>query len=76
MPDAASGSGGPEDPPRRRTRRDRVTTVELYPELWEVVERAPNFMLPAALVYLVYQHRIDHRAGVAGDSEVMTPTAR
>jgi hypothetical protein len=40
----------------------RVTAVgEFYPEVWDVVERAPNFMLPAALIWLVYQHRLDHR---------------
>lgn len=40
----------------------RVTAAgQFYPELWDVIERAPNFMLPAALVYLVYQHRLDHR---------------
>jgi hypothetical protein len=39
----------------------RVTAAgEFYPEVWDIVERAPNFMLPAALVYLVYQHRLDH----------------
>jgi hypothetical protein len=43
------------------TAASRVTAVgELMPELWDVVERAPNFMLPAALIYLVYQHRLDH----------------
>jgi hypothetical protein len=40
----------------------RVTAVgDFYPEVWDVVERAPNFMLPAALIWLVYQHRLDHR---------------
>ena len=43
------------------TAASRVTAVgDLMPELWDVVERAPNFMLPAALVYLVYRHRLDH----------------
>ncbi|HEU4422286.1 MAG TPA: hypothetical protein VFR67_07055 [Pilimelia sp.] len=43
------------------TAASRVTAVgEFMPEIWDVVERAPNFMLPAALVYLVYQHRLDH----------------
>lgn len=45
------------------TAASRVTAVgDFTPEIWDVVERAPNFMLPAALVYLVYQHRLDHRA--------------
>lgn len=40
------------------TAGSRVTAVgELFPELWDVLERAPNFMLPAALAYLVYRHR-------------------
>src|SRR6185503_13770842 len=44
------------------TAASRVTAVgEFYPEVWDVVERAPNFMLPAALIWLVYQHRLDHR---------------
>lgn len=39
----------------------RVTAVgELYPEVWDVVERAPSFLLPTAMVYLVFQHRQDH----------------
>ena len=44
------------------TAASRVTAVgEFYPEVWDVVERAPNFMLPAALIWLVHQHRLDHR---------------
>lgn len=44
----------------------RVTAVgQFMPEIWDVVERAPNFMLPAALVYLVYQHRLDHTTSAA-----------
>jgi hypothetical protein len=44
------------------TAASRVTAVgEFYPEVWDVVERAPNFLLPAALIWLVYQHRLDHR---------------
>jgi hypothetical protein len=43
------------------TAASRVTAAgQIDPEIWDVVERAPNFMLPAALVYLVYQHRLDH----------------
>jgi len=48
------------------TAASRVTAVgDFYPEVWDVVERAPNFLLPAALVYLVYQHRLDHRPTTA-----------
>jgi hypothetical protein len=50
------------------TAGSRVTAAgEFYPEVWDVVERAPNFMLPAAMIYLVYQHRLDHKA-VAGST--------
>jgi hypothetical protein len=43
------------------TAASRVTAAgQFYPEVWDFVERAPNFMLPAALFYLVYQHRQDH----------------
>jgi hypothetical protein len=43
------------------TAGSRVTAAGVfYPEVWDVVERAPNFMLPAALIYLVVQHRMDH----------------
>jgi hypothetical protein len=57
------------------TAASRVTAVGvLMPELWDLVERAPNFMLPAALIYLVYQHRLDHgRSGTTAASiEVLT----
>jgi len=48
------------------TAASRVTAAgEFLPEFWDLVERAPNFMLPAALVYLVYQHRLDHAATTA-----------
>ncbi|MEI8411771.1 MULTISPECIES: hypothetical protein [unclassified Kribbella] len=48
------------------TAASRVTAVgDFYPEVWDVVERAPNFMLTAALIYLVYQHRLDHRPTAA-----------
>jgi hypothetical protein len=53
------------------TAASRVTAVgQFYPEVWDVVERAPNFMLPAALVYLVYQHRLDHSTPRATAAEV------
>lgn len=43
------------------TAASRVTAAGVFmPEIWDLVERAPNFMLPAALVYLVYCHRLDH----------------
>jgi hypothetical protein len=51
------------------TAASRVTAVgDFYPEVWDVVERAPNFMLPAALIYLVYQHRLDHRPVPSGQT--------
>lgn len=33
---------------------------EFYPEVWDWVERAPNFMLPVALIYIVMKHRTVH----------------
>ena len=43
------------------TAASRMTAVgQFLPEVWDLVERAPNFMLPAALMYLIYQHRLDH----------------
>jgi hypothetical protein len=57
------------------TAGSRVTAAgELYPELWDVVERAPNFLLPAAMVYLVYQHRLDHSVEASSASELKVPT--
>jgi hypothetical protein len=51
----------------------RVTAAgEFYPEVWDVVERAPNFLLPAALIYLVYQHRLDHSAEALTAKDVTT----
>lgn len=54
------------------TAASRVTAVGvLFPAFWDLVERAPNFMLPAALVLLVRHHRADHRA-IRGDDTVAT----
>jgi len=40
------------------TALSRVTAAdEWYPEVWDWVERAPNWMLPAALIYVVVRHR-------------------
>jgi hypothetical protein len=53
------------------TAASRVTAVgEFYPEVWDVVERAPNVMLPAALIWLVYQHRLDHRPTTATTASI------
>lgn len=36
----------------------RITAAETwYPEVWDWVERAPNFMLPAALLFTIVRHR-------------------
>lgn len=40
------------------TALSRFTAVMNGAEVWDVVERGPNFMLPAALIYLVY--RVQH----------------
>lgn len=37
------------------TAGSRVTAVgEFYPEVWDVVERGPNFLVPAALIYMTF----------------------
>ncbi len=37
------------------TAASRVTSAgAFYPEVWDVVERGPNFLLPAGLLYLTY----------------------
>lgn len=41
----------------------RMTAVgEFLPEFWDLVERAPNFMLPIALIYVITHHRQDNTA--------------
>jgi len=58
------------------TAASRVTAAgEFLPEVWDLVERAPNFMLPAALVYLVYQHRLDH-VGTTATAESVVGASR
>lgn len=43
----------------------RFTAVMDGAEIWNVVERGPNFMLPAALVYLIYTAAESRRAAGA-----------
>jgi hypothetical protein len=53
----------------------RVTAAgEFYPEVYDIIERAPNFMLPAAMVYLVYQHRLDHAVGTTTVKDLTSTT--
>lgn len=57
------------------TAASRVTAVgDIYPEIWDVIERAPNFMLPAALIYLIFQHRLDHRPTTSTAETIDTPS--
>ena len=57
------------------TAGSRVTAAgDLYPEMWDVVERAPNFLLPAAMIYLVYQHRLDHSTEARSARDLKVPT--
>jgi hypothetical protein len=36
----------------------RITSADTwYPEVWDWVERAPNFVLPAAMIYVIARHR-------------------
>jgi uncharacterized membrane protein YuzA (DUF378 family) len=44
------------------TALSRFTAVMNGAEIWDVVERGANFMLPAALVYLIYKAREDRAA--------------
>lgn len=44
------------------TALSRFTTVLNGSEVWDVVERGPNYMLPAGLVYLIYSIRKDQGA--------------
>ncbi len=51
------------------TAASRITAVGvLFPEFWDLVERAPNFMVPAALVLLVRHYRSDHRPTRGADT--------
>lgn len=43
------------------TAASRMTAAGVFfPEVWDLVERAPNFMIPAALLYLVVSYRKTH----------------
>lgn len=39
------------------TALSRFTAVMNGAEIWDVIERGPNFMLPAALLYVIYRAR-------------------
>jgi hypothetical protein len=55
------------------TAASRLTAAgEFYPEVWDLIERAPNFMVPAALIYLVLQHRLDHKAVAGSPADIKT----
>jgi len=47
------------------TALSRFTAVMNGAEIWDVIERGPNFMLPAALLYLVYRVRQQRVAATA-----------
>jgi hypothetical protein len=54
------------------TAASRITAVGTwFPEFWDLVERAPNFMLPLALIYVIRHHRDDNTP-----SEVTVSSAR
>lgn len=43
------------------TAASRISAVGTwFPEFWDLVERAPNFMLPLALIYVIRHHRDDY----------------
>lgn len=58
------------------TALSRFTAVMDGAEVWDVVERGPNFMLPAALVYLIYTAAESRKPAKveARPSGVHTPT--
>lgn len=59
------------------TAASRMTAVgQFFPEFWDLVERAPNFMLPAALVLLVRHYQHDHRPARAGETVETVLSAR
>lgn len=42
------------------TAASRLTAAgEFYPEVWDLVERAPNFIIPIALIYIVLTTRAE-----------------
>jgi hypothetical protein len=59
------------------TAASRVTAAGVvFPASWDLVERAPNFMLPAALILLVHYYRSDHRPARGGDTVETVLSAR
>jgi hypothetical protein len=56
------------------TALSRFTAVMDGAEVWDVVERGPNFLLPAALVYLIYT-TAERRKGARSESpDLAVPT--
>jgi len=56
------------------TALSRFTAVMNGAEVWDVVERGPNYLLPAALVYLIYRTAEAHK-GVTPESRRDVPAA-
>jgi hypothetical protein len=55
------------------TALSRFTAVMNGSEIWDFVERGPNFLLPAALVYLVYKVREDRAGAAEHRAEAVAP---
>jgi hypothetical protein len=59
------------------TALSRFTAVLDGAETWDVVERGPNYLLPAGLAYLIYRIRKDEVAKrTVGDIIAATPAAK
>ena len=52
------------------TALSRFTAVMNGAEIWDVIERGPNFMLPAALLYIIYRVRQERAPAVARRARV------
>jgi hypothetical protein len=58
------------------TALSRFTAVMNGAEIWDVVERGPNFMLAAALVYLIYTTAESRKRGSAESRAEVAPRGR
>jgi hypothetical protein len=56
------------------TALSRFTAVMNGKEVWDVIERGPNYLLPAGLVYLVYRIRKAERAETRAEPILEMPT--
>jgi len=55
------------------TALSRFTAVMNGKEVWDVIERGPNYMLPAGLIYLIYRVRKAEHAKAAAEPILESP---